>query len=346
MLLVVLLQAAAAVPAAADGEAGDPDQGRPPHSKVDGDLGVRLLEAPTSRADDPRARVYIVDHVNPGTAFTRRFQVASTSSNKLRVQMYAAAAELKGGKFVFAPGRTPSELTTWISLDHTKLDLKPHGRATVTTRIAVPKKASEGERYAVIWAEVSSAKPGPGGNVAQVHRVGIRTYLDVGPGGEPPSDFKIGQVIPQRTEDGVPQVVADVHNNGKRALDITGQLSLKDNNGSLSVGPFRTTGTLTLAPNQRGKVTAAVTEKDLPDREWKFQLTLKSGKITRTVSGTLTFPEERGAFGLPAALSEPLPLTLTLAGALAVAAILLTVTVVGLRRLRGRTARAALHRSM
>src|SRR5687768_15072114 len=30
-------------------------------------LGIRLTEAPVSAGDDPRAKVYIVDHIAPGT---------------------------------------------------------------------------------------------------------------------------------------------------------------------------------------------------------------------------------------------------------------------------------------
>jgi hypothetical protein len=59
------------------------------------------------------------------------------------------------------------------------LDLAPsdEGRAEVTIR--VPEIASAGERYAVIWASVSS-KPNASANVINVHRVGIRVYLDIG----------------------------------------------------------------------------------------------------------------------------------------------------------------------
>lgn len=41
----------------------------------------------------------------------------------------------------------------------------------------------------MVWAETASTGSG---NVRRVDRVGIRVYLDVGPGGEAPSDFAIG----------------------------------------------------------------------------------------------------------------------------------------------------------
>jgi hypothetical protein len=43
-----------------------------PSPAADGLLGIRLLEAPVERRDDPRARLYVVDHVTPGTTITRR----------------------------------------------------------------------------------------------------------------------------------------------------------------------------------------------------------------------------------------------------------------------------------
>jgi hypothetical protein len=52
----------------------------------------------------------------------------------------------------------------------------------------VPVNLRNGERYAVLWAQVVSPKDSRH-NVAVVHRVGVRVYLDVGPGGEPASDF-------------------------------------------------------------------------------------------------------------------------------------------------------------
>lgn len=72
------------------------------------------------------------------------------------------------------------------------MNLPPRGTAVVTATIAVPPRASRGERYAAVWAEVSSPKSHGKGKIALVNRVGIRTYLDVGPGGDPPTDFAIG----------------------------------------------------------------------------------------------------------------------------------------------------------
>ncbi|MEU8379248.1 hypothetical protein [Streptosporangium sp. NPDC048865] len=296
-------------------------------------LGISLLEIPANRMNDPRSHSFIVDHVNPGTTFTRRLEVYSTSPKPQRVRLYAAAAGIKGGRFTFAPDRTANELSSWITLDHAMVDLPARGRAPVEATVTVPAWATRAERYAVIWAEVSSPEPGPKGNIALVNRVGIRTYLDVGPGGEPPSDFRIGEIVPQRTDDGRPQIVAAVANTGRRALDLDGQLSLSEGPSSLSAGPFPTDHDTTLAPGDRGEVTVAL-GKDLPDGPWKFRLTLNSGRVDHTATGTLTFPAKAGTWGPAASTDHSLTLILTLAAS--VAFVSAVIILAGFRRLRAR----------
>src|SRR5206468_3639121 len=111
------------------------------------------------------------------------------------------------------------------------------GVATVLVTIAVPRTASEGERYAVVWAQTSG--PSTGANVTQISRLGVRVYLDIGPGGEPASSFEITEVTADRTPDGTPRLTAQVRNTGARALDVTGTLTLSDGPGSASAGPFQ-----------------------------------------------------------------------------------------------------------
>lgn len=328
-LLTALLSAAFSAPAGADG-ARDGS-----HPKIDGLIGVRLLEAATSRMDDPRARIYIDDHVNPGTTFSRRFAVENTSDRPQDVQIYPAAAAIRKGIFTFAPGRTQNDLTTWISLDRPKLRVRPHSQETVKATISVPPRAVRGEQYAVIWAEVASAPPGPRGNIALVNRVGIRTYLDVGPGGEPPSDFIIDGVTTERSEDDHPKVTAMVHNTGERALDLSGRLSLFDGPSGLRAGPFRTTQSTTLAPGQRGSVAAVLAGgDDLPDGPWKFRLTLQSGRVTRTTTGSLTFKPGNWA----ARLDSALPFALAAIGIVAGAGLIIAASVLRRRRSRARVA--------
>jgi hypothetical protein len=257
-----------------------------------GHIGIQLLEAPVSRKNDPRARMYIVDFLRPGSVIRRRLEVSNTSNEQQHVALYAAAASITDDSFTVAPEQTANELTGWVSLDHSVSDL-PAGQSTdVEATITVPKEASSGERYAVIWAQVSSP-PEPTGAVRMVNRVGLRIYLDVGPGGEPPSDFDIASVAAARAADGTPQVLARVRNTGGRALDMSGSLMLINGPGSLSAGPYRASLGLTLGVGGSGQITVPL-DKRLPDGPWTAQLTLASGVVQHTVEARLTFPERAG----------------------------------------------------
>ncbi|MFJ1550553.1 hypothetical protein [Streptomyces sp. NPDC088246] len=140
----------------------------------------------------------------------------------------------------------------------------------------MPRDAAAGERYGVIWAQTGTPTD-RSHNLTMLGRVGVRMYIDVGPGGEPPSDFKIERLYPTRARDGRGEVRARIHNTGGRALDISGALSLFDGPGGLRAGPFSAAkmGT-TLAP---GDLAEAVVPLDarLPDGPWTAALTLKSG---------------------------------------------------------------------
>nr|WP_144298895.1 hypothetical protein [Streptomyces sp. TLI_235] len=296
----------------------------PPASTAEGSIGVKLLDAPRDREDDLRAHMYIVDHLAPGSVIHRRLQVTNDSDVDRRVDLYAGSAVVNGGNFTVGADRTPNELTTWVSVDDcisdedvsgeatdcglpkkeaaaqpsiqpssppsaaVVRDVPAHGTAVVRVSVRVPPKASAGERYAVVWAQVAG-HTGPTANVRLVNRVGVRIYLDVGPGGEPPSDFQIEELTPARAPDGSPKVVARVHNTGKRALDLTGSLTMTDGPGSLSAGPFKANLGTTLGVGEREPVTVPL-DRQLPNGPWKVRLTLASGLIQHTVTATLTFP--------------------------------------------------------
>ncbi len=188
-LLVPVHASAAATPARpADGQ---------------GNIGIQLLEAPVNRRDDPRAHLYIVDHVKPGTTIERRVKVSNDTGERRQFELYPASAEIKNGAFTFAPGRTANELAEWTSVAPEKPVLDPHESIEATVTIAVPEDAAEGERYAVVWAQ-SSVPPDEKHNVGHTHRVGVRIYLSVGPGGEPPSDFEITDLTAQRDDEAAP----------------------------------------------------------------------------------------------------------------------------------------------
>jgi hypothetical protein len=268
-----------------------------------------LVDAPVIRRKDPRARSYIVDHLAPGTIVHRRIQITNVSARAQHIDLYAAAADIKQNRFIFAPGRTPAELTTWTSLDRRYVDLAPHGNAVVKATIRVPKSAWRGERYAVIWAQ-ESVKPDALHNLGAINRVGIRIYLDIGPGGEPPSDFKIENLTPMRDTSGRPQITAQVHNTGGRALDMAGTLSLPEGPGGLKAGPFPATTGVTLLPGDTAPVNVVLDER-IPAGPWKVRLTLASGQVKHTVTATITFPPS--GIGKPQQMGFHLPRPLLIA---------------------------------
>ncbi|GLX94967.1 hypothetical protein [Herbidospora sp. NBRC 101105] len=257
-------------------------------AKPEGQIGIRLVEAPEDRADDPRARAYIVDHVTPGTVIHRRIAVNNTSAKPRTLWLYAAGAEIKNRKFGFLPDQTANELSSWIVFDHPAVTLPPGGERVLRATIRVPRTAWKGERYAVMWAE-ARAPATEERNVQVNNRVGIRVYLDVGPGGEPPTDFRVDRIWAGRDAAGRPRLEAQVTNTGLRAVDVSGELRLSEGPGGTSAGPFKVTGGVTMAPDDVGRVEVLL-DPSLPLGPWRADLELTSGRTTRTASGTVRFP--------------------------------------------------------
>ncbi|MEU3452806.1 hypothetical protein ABZ671_04275 [Micromonospora sp. NPDC006766] len=335
VLTVLLCTAVVGVPTTGYAGGGGPRTGatsEPPRSP-DGKLGVQLLEVSENRRDDPRAMVYIVDHINPGTRIVRRFEVSNSTSTTRRITVFVGAAEVKNNEFVPAEDRDANELPTWVTVDRPSFDARPHSKTTVRATIDIPASAPRGERYGGIWASVSSA--GSGGTVQQVHQVGIRLYLDIGPGGDPPSDFQIDELRPGRTDQGLPVIKATVRNTGERALDLTGKAWLSDGPGGLSAGPVPAQVATTVTPGGTAAV-MVVLDHQLPNGPWQVRLQLESGRVKREVSGRLTFPQENGAWGLPADLSKGLPLAALLVGSLAILALAAVALVVRRSRAKAR----------
>lgn len=275
----VLAPAASALAAPADAQAGPGP----------GSFGIRLVEAPVSERGDPRALQYIIDHVPPGAVIRRRIQVQNMSPAPARITLYPDAAKIRHGSFSGDAGRTVSELTTWIRASRHTLTLAPHIAARALVTIRVPRDASPGERYGVLWAQESArVRAGRRLAVMEVNRVGIRIYLSVGPGGPPPTNFVIGRLTALRVG-GHPVLVARVRNTGGRAVDMTGHLRLRDGPGGISAGPFAVQYVATLAPGQTGQV-RAVLPKRLPSGPWRAVLDLESGLTERRASATIEFP--------------------------------------------------------
>jgi hypothetical protein len=256
-------------------------------------VGIRLLNAPTSRSGDPRAHLYIIDHVHPGTTLTRRVELTNATGQPELVALYAAGADIQRGQFRFLDGHDLNELAGWTSVQPDHVQLPPGGSALATVTISVPGSASAGERYAVVWAELPR-RSATGGGVAAVNRVGIRIYLSVGPGGEPVSDFMIESLSAQRTLDGRPMVVARVRNTGSRAVDLSGELRLTAGPGGLSAGPYAVQHGTTLGLGQAEPVLVPV-DPAIPAGPWRATLMLRSGLVQRTASATIIFPDTPGS---------------------------------------------------
>jgi hypothetical protein len=274
--------------------------GVPAHAAVNKGIGIRLLDAPQARKGDPRAKLFVVDHVKPGTKFTRRFEVANGTAAAVTLKLYASSAEIRQTGWAVLPGRTANELTSWTTVTPNTVQLAPGKSVTATLAVAVPADASTGERYAAVLAE---APPAPGQGVAIASRVGIRMYLDVGPGGEPASEFTISSLTAQRTPEGQPAISATVKNTGGRALDMTGSASLTEGPGGLRAGPFPVEGVRTLAVGTTGEVLVKL-DKTLPKGPWKARVDMQSGFIKHSATATITFPDEGSAAPVDAKLVQ------------------------------------------
>lgn len=298
-------------------------------TQADPGVGVRLLEAPEDRRDDPRARRYIVDHVSPGTTITRSFEVSNGTDRRTTIPLYAVAATLQDDQFVPAGGRETNELTEWMRIAPSEVTLDPDGRATATVTIAVPDDVEEGERYGVVLAELAPPPPAPGQTIAVVSRAGLRVYLSVGTGAEPPTSFRLDSFAPRLDEDGTPVVTVETCNTGGRAVDLTGELQLEEGPGGTSAGPFSTGAATTMAPAECGTVDIALRD-GLPRGPWKATVSLRSGRKEQQAEATITFPAEAGTVAAPVE-AKPREVTGTTSGRLALLlALLLLLLVFGL----------------
>jgi hypothetical protein len=253
-----------------------------------GGIGIRLVDGSTSSRSSPLARSYIVGRLGPGTTIRRRIEISNTTRSTADVAVYSSAAGLRNGNFEFAGGRTRNELTSWTSVTRRVLRLPANARAFETVTVKVPKLASSGERYAVVWAEVS-APTSAAHAVKLVNRVGVRMYVSIGPGGAPSANFAVGTLSAKRSATGGLLVVATVHNTGGRTLDINGTLTLSNGPGGLRAGPLGVALGATLAPGHAEPATVAL-DKRLPRGPWRAHLRLTSGFIERSAEATITFP--------------------------------------------------------
>ncbi|MDX6515362.1 MAG: hypothetical protein QOH73_1028 [Gaiellaceae bacterium] len=247
-----------------------------------GSVGLRL--------QGPPAGPYIVDHVAPGTSIRRRIEVSNSGAAATSIELYVAAAGVRRGTFGFSAGRSQNALSAWTSVSRGALRLAP-GKETAFVTIRVPKDASPGERYAVVWAEVSA--PASSG-VKLVNRVGIRMYVSVGPGGAAAPEYSIVSIAAKRSATGRPLVVTQIRNDGLRTISVTGTLTLTGGPGGLRAGPFPIRLRTSLAPG-RSASPAVELDARLPQGPWRARVALESESVQHSASATLTFPGQAGA---------------------------------------------------
>jgi hypothetical protein len=307
-IAVGALAALASASAAGASAATSPAPSRPSLGRI----GIRERTIPYSQRNNPRDRLYIIQHVSPGTRIHRLIQVANMSPKKVRLQVYPAAASISHGHFLFARGRTPNQLTTWTRVSRHSVTLAPHQLKTLRVTIAVPRNASRGEQFGVIWAQDVGAGP-PGRHIMLVNRVGIRMYLSVGPGGPPPSNFTISAPYAHRGQGDSAVVSATVNNTGGSALDIEGTLTLTGGPGGLKAGPFPSATTATVAPGQSAAITFRM-GRGIPNGPWQASLHLQSGLIVRNEQASIDFAKLPGR-------SPWLPILSALAAVLVVVAL-------------------------
>lgn len=315
LIVIVAIVAGALAPATSTAAAQS--------SQAESGLGIRLVEVPTDRQSDPRARQYIVDSVTPGTVLQRRFEVSNGTSQPLTPRLYVGGATIKEGAFV-PNDDARAEVPSWATVDPASPPLDPGQKSTATVTITVPRDATAGERYGAIWAELPAVATG--GGVKSVNRVGIRVYLDVrqGQASEPPTSFRLDTFKPSLSTDGRPGVDITACNTGGRAIDLSGELALSDGPGGVTAGPFASEGPAqTLSPDQCGTVPIRL-RPDIPRGPWKATVTLRSGTKEQQATATITFPDKPGT-AAPAVKAKPKDVTGTSGGrwALLIALLLL-----------------------
>ena len=253
-----------------------------------GGIGLRLLEVPVAAKDDPRARIYIVDHLAPGEVITRQVEVSNSARSPHGVALYVGAATVEDGVFAGAEGSTANDLSRWSSVTPSMIDLDAGETRTAVVTISVPDDAAPGEQFAVVWAEASS--DAATGAVIQLSRVGIRLYVSVGPGAAPAPDFSVESLTPARSASDEPMLTATVRNSGGRALDVEGTLMLSNGPGGLSAGPFHLALNATLAVGDTRDLTIALDVR-LPAGPWDATVELRSGVTERRGEARITFPD-------------------------------------------------------
>jgi hypothetical protein len=258
-----------------------------------GGIGVRLIAEASRPSADPLNLSYVVERLAPGSRVVRKMEISNTSNAAADIVIYPAAASFVNGNFSFAPGRTEDSLSSWTRVARPVLVLAPGATAVDALTIKVPRRASPGERYAVVWAQVSTPSPTQSG-VRLVNRVGVRMYVSIGKGGLPVAQFTVGAIVAGRSSNGDPFIVSKVRNLGQTAIEVTGRLSLSQGPGGLSAGPFFATRGTLLAP-RHSRIERVQLNGQIPRGPWRADLTVSSNGTQRNSLATIIFPERTAA---------------------------------------------------
>ena len=146
-----------------------------PAEENTGGISIRIAEISGSEQNNPLARLYFIDHMQPSQVMTRRIEVTNTTQVLQSVLIYPGAAQQVKEKFIATSGRGTNELTSWITVTPEQVQLLPGEYATINVTFSIPPNVRSGTRYGVIWAETTSP-----GNISIVNRVGIRIMIPVG----------------------------------------------------------------------------------------------------------------------------------------------------------------------
>jgi hypothetical protein len=253
-----------------------------------GTIGIRLIPTLGESLGSPLSDSYIVDRLSPGASLVRIVEIDNDTNAFADVSMYVAGADVVNGNFLYSPGSTVNELSSWSSLRTDSVRLAPHSASFDTVTIIVPDAASRGEQNAVVWASVSAPPPN-GIGITLVSRVGVRMYVAIGAGGAPPSKFTLGTLGATRTSSGKLQLDARIYNTGKSTLDLGGRLTLSHGPEGIHAGPFLVKAGTLLAPGGSELATVQL-ESQFPRGPWRVDLTVKSGFLQHSTIATMTFP--------------------------------------------------------
>jgi hypothetical protein len=303
--------------------------------KSSGSFGTRLVDVPVSEAGNPRALRYVIDYLPTGTVIHRRILIQNNEPRAAHFTVYVDSAHILDGLFTGDGGATRNELTGWMSVQHRAVAVAAGASVMDAITIKVPRGATRGEHYGVIWVQqaAKAGTPKSGFGVTEVSRLGIRVYLAVGRGGVLPTSFAITSITGQRSASGQPTVVAHVENTGGRAIDLNGSLRLTGGPGNSSSGPFPAQAIVTLAPGQSWNMTFAP-PRSLPGGSWRAKITMVSGLTTATAAATVRLAAVVAA---PASLSGMQWIWLSL-GSLVLVLVIVMGSYAVLRRRSGRLA--------